>query len=119
MAQLTDKIIGWSAARRYSDRFGYRLTREFAIYFATSNWEKYRTVRDHLESKWHIELRFEPRVALPEEPSDALGVLSEWGIDVLPLMKCIADPGIAHSIRSKALVILAPNLFIFKCVGVP
>lgn len=34
VAQLTDKIIGWSAARRYSDRFGYRLTREFAIYFA-------------------------------------------------------------------------------------
>ena len=42
------------------------------IYFGTSDWEKYRTVRDHLEERWDLEVRFEPRVTLPEEPSDAL-----------------------------------------------
>ena len=35
------------------------------------------------------------------------------------MMKSIAHPGIAHPIRCQALVILAPNLFIFKRVSFP
>lgn len=56
------------------------------IYFGTSDWEKYRTVRDHLEERWDLEVRFEPRVTLPEEPSDALGVLHDWGVDVMNIV---------------------------------
>lgn len=37
VAEDTNQIIGWCAARRYSDRYGYRLTREIAIYFAINH----------------------------------------------------------------------------------
>jgi len=33
VAENRDGIIGWSSARLFSPRFGYRLTREIAIYF--------------------------------------------------------------------------------------
>ena len=34
VAEQNTKIIGWSAARIYSNRYGYRLTREIAIYLS-------------------------------------------------------------------------------------
>ncbi len=40
VAEMNHTVIGWAAARLHSNRFGYRLTREIAIYLAIEHMGK-------------------------------------------------------------------------------